>query len=162
MLIIMKPAACVPMPLLPVGESLEPLPECLTRYTGFLVAKAHQRLFSIFAEECRKQAVEVPHAGILHLLQEFGPMSQQELGRKLRIDRTTMVKFIDSLEKHKFARRKNHPQDRRAYLVEITDSGSKVLATVSKIAERMEEELLVHYSEPERRVIRRALLTLAG
>ncbi len=162
MLIIVKPTVCVPMPLLPLGEPVEPLPECLTRYTGFLVAKAHQRLISVFAEECRKQAVEVPHAGILHLLQEFGPMSQQELGRKLRIDRTTMVKLIDALEQQKFARRKNHPLDRRAYLVEITAAGGKVLAAVGKIAERMEAELLVHYSEPERKIVRRALLTLAG
>lgn len=150
------------MPLLPPGEPLEPLPECLTCYTGFLVAKAHQRLFSVFAEECRKQSLEVPHAGILHLLQEFGPASQQQLGRKLRIDRTTMVKLIDALENQRLARRKNHPQDRRAYLVEITAAGSKVLGAVGKIAERMEAELLVQFTEPERKMIRRALLTLAG
>ena len=150
------------MPLLPSGEPVEPLPECLTRYTGFLVAKAHQRLFSMFAEECRKHAVEVPHAGILHLLQESGPMSQQQLGRKLRIDRTTMVKLIDALEQQRFACRKNHPQDRRAYLVEITAAGGKALAAVGKMAERMEAELLVRFTESERKTIRRALLTLAG
>ena len=153
----MKPAACVPMPLLPQGEPVEPLPECLTRYTGFLVAKAHQRLFTIFTEECRKHAVEVPHAGILHLLQEFGPMSQQQLGRKLRIDRTTMVKLVDALEQQHFARRKNHPQDRRAYLVEITPAGGKALAAVGKIADRIEAELLARFTEPERKMIRRAL-----
>ncbi len=158
----MKPAACVPLPLLPAGEQVEPLPECLTRYTGFLVAKAHQRLFTSFSDECLKHGVEVPHAGILHLLQEFGPMSQQQLGRKLRIDRTTMVKLVDALEQVHFARRRNHPQDRRAYLVEITPAGGRALAAMGKIADRMEAELLVRFSEPERKLIRRALLTLAG
>jgi len=158
----MKAASCVPMPLLPRGEPLEPLPECLTRYTGFLVAKAHQRLFTSFSDECRKHGVEVPHAGILHLLQDFGPMSQQQLGRKLRIDRTTMVKLVDALERGHLARRRNHPQDRRAYLVEITPAGGRVLAAVGKIAERMEAEWLVRFTDAERRMIRRALLTLAG
>src|SRR6476646_11654154 len=105
----MKVPACVPLPLLPAGEPVEPLPECLTRYTGFLIAKAHQRLLTGFTEECRKHGVEVPHAGILHLLEDSGPMSQQQLGRKLRIDRTTMVKLMDALEQHHLARRTNHP-----------------------------------------------------
>lgn len=158
----MKPAACVPLPLLPPGEPVEPLPECLTRYTGFLIAKAHQRLLTSFTEECRKHGVEVPHAGILHLLEEFGPMSQQQLGRKLRIDRTTMVKLVDALEQHHLARRKNHPGDRRAYLIEITPAGRKSLTAVGKIADRMEAALLNQFNDSERKLIRRALLTLAG
>lgn len=89
-------------------------------------------------------------------------MSQQQLGRKLRIDRTTMVKLVDALEEGHFARRKNHPRDRRAYLVEITPAGGRALAAIGKIADRMEAELLNRFTEPERRMIRRALLTLAG
>ena len=154
--------SCLPITALPEGEVREPLPDCLTRYTGFLIAKAHQRLFTLFSEECKREGVEVPHAGILHLLRDFGPMSQQQLGRKLRIDRTSMVKLVDALEQHKFAKRRNHPDDRRAYLVEITTAGSKALAAVGKIAERMEAELLDQFSEPERKIIRRALLSLAG
>jgi DNA-binding MarR family transcriptional regulator len=159
---IMPPAVNVPLPSLPEGEGHEPLPESLTRYTGFLVAKAHQRLFSLFAEECKKHGVEVPHAGILHMLGHFGPMSQQQLGRTLRIDRTTMVKLVDALEAQNLARRKNHPEDRRAYLVEITSEGSKALAVVGKIADAIEADLLAQFTEQERKLIRRALLTLAG
>jgi DNA-binding MarR family transcriptional regulator len=158
----MPAAAPVPSSLPPDWEAREPLPDCLTRYTGFLVAKAHQRLFSIFAEECRASSVEVPHAGILHLLQEFGPMSQQQLGKKLRIDRTTMVKLVDTLEKQHLARRRNHPEDRRAYLVEIAPAGGKVLAAIGKAADRLESELLARFTPQERKLIRRALLTLAG
>lgn len=154
--------SCPPVTPLPDGETREPLPECLTRYTGFLIAKAHQRLFTLFSEECRREGVEVPHAGILHMLRDFGPMSQQQIGRKLRIDRTSMVKLVDALEEHQFAMRRNHPEDRRAYLVEITPAGSKALAAVGKIAERIEANLLAQFTESERKVIRRALLTLAG
>jgi DNA-binding MarR family transcriptional regulator len=161
MLMIMPATRSAPVHRLPEGDA-EPLPASLTRYTGFLLAKAHQRLFTRFADQCRRQAMDVPGAGVLHLLKEAGPMSQQHLGRKLRIDRTTMVKLVDGLEKAKLARRKNHPGDRRAYLVEITPAGSKALAAVGKIADRMESELLVQFTESERKLIRRALLTLAG
>lgn len=140
----------------------EPLPESLTRYTGFLVAKAHQRLWTLFGDEVQKLGMDIPCGGVLHLLVENGPMSQQQLGRKLRIDRTTMVKMVDQLEKAKMARRKDHPDDRRIYLVEITPAGKKALIALQKVADQMEKKLLVGFTEEERMLIRRALLTMAG
>jgi DNA-binding MarR family transcriptional regulator len=140
----------------------EPLPEGLTRYTGFLVAKAHQRLWSLFSEQIKDIGTDIPCCGVLHLLANQGSMSQQQLGRMLRIDRTTMVKMVDQLEKIKMARRKDHPEDRRIYLVEITPAGRKALAALQKVADHMEKKLLVGFTEDERMLIRRALLALAG
>lgn len=156
-----KHVQCIIKPLSADG-TLEPLPESLTRYTGFLVAKAHQRLWTLFGDECRKVGMDVPCCGILQLLLEFGPMSQQQLGRKLRIDRTSMVKMVDMLEKEKLAKRKDHPDDRRVYLVEITATGRKVLATIKEVADEMENKLLSSFTETERKMVRRALLNLAG
>jgi DNA-binding MarR family transcriptional regulator len=147
---------------LPDEAEREPLPESLTRYTGFLVAKAHQRLWTLFSDEIRKIGPDIPCCGVLHLLEENGPMSQQQLGRKLRIDRTTMVKMVDQLEKMKMARRKDHPEDRRIYLVDITPAGRKALAALQKSADHLERKLLIGFTEEERMLIRRALLTLAG
>ena len=140
----------------------DPLPESLTRYTGFLVAKAHQRLWVMFGEECRAHGVEVQCVGILHLLEEGGAMSQQQLGRRLRIDRTTMVKLVDAMEKSGFARRADNPSDRRAYLVEMTSQGRKALKAMQMVAEKMERKLFTGFTDAERKVIHRALLSLAG
>jgi DNA-binding MarR family transcriptional regulator len=147
---------------MPEDGANDPLPESLTRYTGFLVAKAHQRLWSMFGEECRKMGVEPFCVGVLQLLADHGPMSQQQLGRKLRIDRTTMVKIVDHLESNKLAKRSDNPSDRRAYLVENTAVGEKTLATMKQVADDMEKRLLAQFSEAERVLIRRALLTLAS
>ena len=147
---------------IPEDVAREPLPESLTRYTGFLVAKAHQRLWTLFNDEIKKYGTDIPCCGVLHMLAEYGPMSQQQLGRSLRIDRTSMVKMIDQMEKIKMARRKDHPEDRRIYLVEITPAGRKALAQVQKIGDQMEKKLLIGFTDEERHLIRRALLTLAG
>jgi DNA-binding MarR family transcriptional regulator len=147
---------------LPEDGGSEPLPESLTQYTGFLVAKAHQRLWALFSSECKKLGLESPCVGVLHLVEENGPMSQQQLGRKLRVDRTTMVKLIDQLESLKLARRCDNPADRRAYLVENTPEGLKTLAAMKKVGEAMEKKLLAQFTEGERALIKRALLTLAG
>ncbi|MEZ0388157.1 MAG: MarR family winged helix-turn-helix transcriptional regulator [Verrucomicrobium sp.] len=150
------------IPRLPEDADREPLPESLTRYTGFLVAKAHQRLWTLFGDECKRLGMDVHGCGVLHLLEEFGPMSQQQLGRKLRIDRTSMVKMVDALEEKDLACRKDHPEDRRIYLVEITTAGRKSLEDIKTLAHVMEQRLLEPFTESEIKVIRRALLTLAG
>lgn len=147
---------------MPEDGGSDPLPESLTRYTGFLLAKAHQRTWTQFGEECRKLGVEPFCVGVLHLLSDHGPMSQQQLGRKLRIDRTTMVKIVDHLESHKLARRCDNPADRRAYLVENTPHGEKVLSTMKEVADSMEKKLFAQFTEAERVLIRRALLILAS
>ena len=143
-------------------SSRAPLPEALTRYTGFLVAKAHQRLFDEFSAVCRGHDLEVQHPGILHVLRDSGPMSQQELGAPLRIDRTSMVKLLDLLEKRGFATREDNPSDRRKYFVKITAAGRTALAAIARAGEKMERKLLAPFTAPERKLIRRALLTLAG
>lgn len=153
---------CEVLSRLPEGAEREPLPESLTRYTGFLVAKAHQRMWTLFGDECKKLGMDVPCCGILQLLVEEGPASQQQLGRRLRIDRTSMVKMVDALEQRKLARRKDHPEDRRVYLVDITPAGRKALAALQKVGDQMEKKLLIGFTDEERVVIRRALLTLAG
>ncbi len=150
------------MPRFPEDAEREPLPESLTRYTGFLIAKAHQRLWTLFNDECKRLGFDVPCGGVLHLLDECGSMSQQQLGRKLRIDRTSMVKLVDALEEKKLARRRDHPEDRRIYLVEITAAGKKALAELQVVGDAMEKQLLSPFSEDEVKTIRRALLTLAG
>ena len=57
---------------------------------------------------------------------------------------------------------KDHPEDRRIYLVEITPVGRKALAALQRVADQMEKKLLVGFTEDERMLIRRALLALAG
>ena len=57
---------------------------------------------------------------------------------------------------------KDHPDDRRVYIIEITAAGRKMLTALQKIADEMERKLLAEFSATERKLIRRALLTLAG
>jgi DNA-binding MarR family transcriptional regulator len=48
---------------------------------------------------------------------ERGSLSQQAIGERLRIDRTTMVALIDDLERGGYVKRERNPHDRRAYVI---------------------------------------------
>jgi DNA-binding MarR family transcriptional regulator len=54
------------------------------------------------------------------------PMSMSELAEALGIDRSNATVVVDDLEAQGFVRRKPHPTDRRAKLVEATAKGKRL------------------------------------
>jgi len=68
-------------------------------------------------------------------------LSQRALGDRLVVDRSNITGLIDRMETAGWVRRKDHPVDRRSYLVELTPAGRKLwreitpryLAVVSQV-----------------------------
>ena len=54
-------------------------------------------------------------------------MTQQQLGRAIGMDPSSMVSTIDELEAKGWVERRRHPTDRRAYALHITDAGRETL-----------------------------------
>jgi DNA-binding MarR family transcriptional regulator len=86
---------------------------------------------------------------------------QQELGSAMGIDPSTMVSLIDQLEGAGLARRRPHPQDRRARQVSITPKGRRLLERARKLAFEVEDEVLRGLTAAQHRelptLLRRAL-----
>jgi DNA-binding MarR family transcriptional regulator len=89
--------------------------------------------------------------GVLNLLGARDGGIQQELGSVMGIDPSTMVSLIDQLESEGLARRKPHPQDRRARQVTITAKGRRHLERARKLAFEAEDEVLGGLTARERR-----------
>jgi MarR family transcriptional regulator, lower aerobic nicotinate degradation pathway regulator len=87
---------------------------------------------------------------VLHQLAEAGPLSQQALGRELRVHPSNLVRLIDELERDGLIVRGTDPKDRRRYLVELTPAGERLLAKARRAAQDVERELLAPLSEAER------------
>lgn len=60
-----------------------------------------------------------------HALTELAaqPLSQAELARRLRLDRSVVSRLADALEERAWLRRERHPQDQRAVQLVLTDRG---------------------------------------
>lgn len=98
----------------------------------------------------------------LHQLEDAGPMSQQSLGRSLRIHPSNLVALIDDLESEGYVLRPRDPTDRRRYLLELTANGRRRLAQAQEAALEAELELLSPLSRAERERLRELLGRLAG
>jgi MarR family transcriptional regulator, lower aerobic nicotinate degradation pathway regulator len=99
---------------------------------------------------------------VLNQLSESGPLSQQELGRALRINPSNLVGLLDLLEGDGLLVRVRDPHDRRRHLVTITPLGKRRLIRAWEAAEAAESDLLSPLSEQEREQLRSMLERLVG
>lgn len=85
---------------------------------------------------------------VLNILSEAPEgMSQRELSDLLVVDRSNTTGLLDRMEKNGWVRRKDHPEDRRVYLVTLTADGRKLwqkvlpgyLAAVAKVTGELPE-----------------------
>lgn len=102
----------------------------LTQTTGWLLYTAGRGVVRELEEELRHDAVGWRDYEVLGVLEASGALSQQAIGRRLAIDRSTMVHIIDGLERRGLVARGRDLTDRRAYAIELTDAGRALLAEV--------------------------------
>jgi MarR family transcriptional regulator, lower aerobic nicotinate degradation pathway regulator len=138
------------------------LPAVLTQATGFLLAKAHQRVHSMFQEALAPLELTPKSFGSLALIAEQGPLSQAAVGETLRIDRTTMVAIVDELQHAGYVERGRNAADRRVHSLQATTAGRAALRAGERVARRMHDELLGDLTAGERDQLRALLARIAG
>jgi DNA-binding MarR family transcriptional regulator len=136
-----------------------------TRPTDFEVAEFAGQLFfrlwrashTRIAEALESLGLTPALFGLLNVLGAREGANQQEIGRDMGIDRSTMVMLIDELEAKALAKRRPHPADRRAREVAITPKGRRVLEQGRQMAIQVEDEVLRGLTSGERRQLLKLL-----
>ena len=132
------------------------LPSSLSYSTSFLLGKLAQEGNDLLHGHLAQLGLKSRHYSVLAVLEHNGPLSQQAVGELLRIDRTTMVAIVDELERAGFASRQPDPRDRRAYRLQLTDSGRQTLESADQVVARANADLVA----PLRPADQRQLLDL--
>lgn len=129
---------------------------------GFLLSKGYQRAWSILKEEIDQYELTPSQFALLAFLWQQDGLTQVELAEKGQIDRSTVGGLIDRLERNGLLERRQHPQDRRAYRIYLTDQGKSMESTLSACAERSLTLLTSGLNENEVTELRRMLKILRG
>jgi DNA-binding MarR family transcriptional regulator len=124
-------------------------PEDLVDHTGYLLRLAHDHAHRTAANEM-PEGKHPRDFALLTALTKTGPISQQRLAELLRLNRTLMVKIVDSLERRGLVERRRETDDRRSYALHITPAGHEARVAlapeVARVNARMAERL-----DPEER-----------
>ena len=127
---------------------------------GFLLGHAHDRHRALAAARLTGLGLAPKEYGALSVLVAEGPLTQQQLGRRTGIDRTTMVAVADGLEGKGLAVRERSPADRRAYALRATPEGRRTLRRAVRAIEAAESEFLAALSDRQRSQLKSTLRRL--
>ncbi|GAB3880592.1 MarR family winged helix-turn-helix transcriptional regulator [Kibdelosporangium lantanae] len=124
---------------------------------SYLLGRLYMTSLTLETEALEDLGVDVKQQAVLTFLAEIGPVTQQQLGQRIGIDRTTIVTLVDGLEQHGYVERERSPHDRRAYQLTLTDTGRAAQKTGHKRVAKAERALLDNLTGPERDTLKRLL-----
>jgi DNA-binding MarR family transcriptional regulator len=127
---------------------------------GFLLAKSYQRGFALFKKPLEKYNLTPKQFSLLAFLWKQDGLSQVELSEKCQIDRTTVGGLLDHLEMQGYVKRLPHPEDRRAYLISLTDTGKALQENLLAIAWEVSNIFAAKLSADEIETLKRILSKL--
>jgi DNA-binding MarR family transcriptional regulator len=74
------------------------------------------------------------------------------------LENPTVTGLIDRLEKLGYVKRSNHPDDRRVYLIYLTEKGNMVAKRALPIIKKLHEEIKAGYSKKEIDAFKKVLI----
>jgi DNA-binding MarR family transcriptional regulator len=117
----------------------------------FLIAKVHQKLLTNLQKSFSESGMEVTPIQVMLLLflQQKNGLSLTQISQGLMLENPTVTGLIDRLEKSGYVKRSDHPNDRRVYLVHLTEKGNKVAKKALPIVKKLNEQIKEGYSKEE-------------
>jgi len=129
----------------------------LSVYFSYCLYKSAMKLRSSINLALLEHDLISPQLGILYLLHEEGAKSQVDLGNCLAIDKATMVKLVDGLEKMKWIKREGSSSDRRIKNICLTPSGEQRFQKIKKVRDQVEKEFLSILNPHDEKELRRII-----
>jgi DNA-binding MarR family transcriptional regulator len=127
---------------------------------GYLLKHAQLRHAELNARAMEPYGISGRQCAVLIAIDDRVPQSQQEVARRLDVDRTTMVALIDELERKGLVERTPAPQDRRKNVVVLTQTGREVLRVAVAASDEAERRFLGALSDGEAATFKKLLRTV--
>ena len=104
--------------------------------------------------------LNLSQASLLAFVDEFGPKTQTYLAERLDLGRAATGTMIDQLEKRGLVERHPDPDDRRVWLVAVTESGKGLVARVLEIDQVFRSDLRAGISRADRQQLADVIVRL--
>ena len=119
-------------------------------HVGFLLRRAHQRHVALFtAGMAHVELTPTQFTALLKTVQ-LGRTTQNHLGRLAAMDPATIQGVVQRLIARGLIRRSRDPMDRRTAVLEPTEAGTGLIASVVSCAQHAHDAALAPLSPPER------------
>lgn len=129
---------------------------------SYLLKHALIELDGLHRELLDPIGIDARELAVLLLLDSREPESQKQAGRRLGVDRTTMVDLLDALEEKGLVARRPDAADRRRNVVDLTPHGRATLRQATRASDQAERRLLAVLDADDATELRALLTRLAA
>jgi DNA-binding MarR family transcriptional regulator len=126
----------------------------------FQLAKTSQHATRFWANKIHGFNITAVQGMIINFLFAADQITSSELGKRTMLDSATLTGILDRLETSGIVERKQHPDDRRAILVVLTEKGNKIATKLHAVSEEANKDFLASLSEEQRALLKGFLKTL--
>ena len=124
---------------------------------GYIINKTAQMLKNELSRRFKPYGITVEQWRVLNRLWERDGLTQKELAEQILKDQPNTTRILDKLQKKEIIRREASPDDRRAFIINLTDEGRMLRARLLPIAHRMGDEVFAGLTEEEQQLLRKLL-----
>jgi MarR family transcriptional regulator, lower aerobic nicotinate degradation pathway regulator len=129
---------------------------------GVLLARLGREATARFRCSLKPLGLAPPEFFMLKQLEALGAASQSTVAEAVGMDTSNLATLTAELCRRGLIVRTRDEDDRRRYVVELTDAGRRLLADADRAIETGELEMLEGLAEDERELLRVFLLRMAG
>ncbi len=117
-------------------------PERLTHSPEYLIRRVHQLAVASFSQACADLGLTPAQYTAMFMLRGHPRIGQNELGRLVALDRSTISMVVRSLRERGWVKAADDANDRRKTLLELTNEGRLVVAVAEQRSTQAGEQLL--------------------
>lgn len=116
---------------------------------GFLISRTNYKLKHELNHNIKPFNVTTEQWGIVNTLWNNDGISQKELSGRVHKDQPTTARILDKLENKGFVKRRASPDDRRTFLIYLTEEGRNLRERLAPLSEKTLEKAMGDFSDEE-------------
>src|SRR5262245_2561081 len=90
------------------------------------IHRASRRIGMYLEGRCEQLGCSTPEGHLITYLSSYSPTPVGDLGRIFGLKGSTLTSMLDRLEEKQLLVRRDNPDDRRSYLLELTHEGERI------------------------------------
>jgi DNA-binding MarR family transcriptional regulator len=118
--------------------------------------------YGILSKNLEKLDTERYFSILYYIQNNNGCCCQQDICDTLHIDKTAMVKVLDSLNEAGLIERKVNPKDRRQHYISLSKKGEKQTKQITRTFEAIEKQMFSNISARDKQIFKDVLNRLTG
>ena len=128
---------------------------------AFLIAQVGSHAQNSFGRHVDPLGLRLAHVGVLKAIFRADGLTQRELGNALGMFPSNLVKLIDELEEKDLVRRGKSTEDRRSYMLQLTEKGQAVAFELIALTRAHQDRICTSLAPAERKELTRLLQKIA-